>query len=288
MTVERLVEIEAGAEKELAGVNPESLVPVLRLHQRLYQGATDRHRLQGSTVARDVFLQGVDLLRAGKGGGPLAHKFLAVFGAELMRSGTRHVGEEVLRRALADDPGDEIALLELAADAERRGDHAAASRPLEALLHAHPEHREGRLRQAVDLARMGRAAEAEAKLAALLADETKAWRLALAYQELARLQRAAKNPPRAEATLREGLKRLPGDEKLTLLLAELQETSGLGTAARQTVAGLKPETGGGGGAARHRYSLPPQEPLASTLAALTKEAAAQRPALAAALEKTAP
>ncbi len=288
MTVERLVEVEAGAEKELAGINPQSLVPVLRLHQRLYQGATERHRLQGSTVARDVFLQGVELLRAGKGGGSLAHRFLAVFGAELMRSGTRHVGEEVLRRVLSDEPGDEIALLEIAADAERRGDHAAAARPLEALLKAHPEHREARLRQAVDLARMGRAAEAETRLAALLKDEAEAWRLALAYQELARLQRAAKNPTQAEATLREGLKRLPGDEKLTLLLAELQETSWTSTAARQTVAALKPETGGGGGAARHRYSLPPEEPFASTLAALTTEAATQLPVLAAALEKTAP
>jgi len=288
MPLERLVEVEAGAEKELAGADPKSLVPVLRFHQRLYREATDRHRLQGSTVARAVFLQGIDLLRAGKGDARLAHQFLAVFGAELMRSGTRHVGEETLRRVLADDPGDEIALLEIAADAERRGDHAAASRPLEALLHAHPEHREARLRQAVDLARMGRAAEAEPKLTALLADETEVWRLALAYQELARLQLAAKNPTRAEATLREGLTRLPGDEKLTLLLAELQETSWLGTAARQTVATLKPETGGGGGVARHRYSLPPEEPLASTLAALTQEAIAQRAALAAALEKTAP
>jgi hypothetical protein len=288
MPLERLVEIEAGAEKELAGTDPKSLVPLLRFHQRLYREATDRHRLQGSTVARDVFLQGIDLLRTAKGDAPLAHRFLAAFGAELMRSGTRHVGEETLRRVLADDPADEIALLEIAAEAERRGDHAAASRPLETLLRAHPEHREARLRQAVDLARMGHAAEAEPKLTALLADETEAWRLALAYQELARLQLAAKNPTRAEATLREGLKRLPGDEKLTLLLAELQETSSLSTAARQTVASLKPETGGGGGAARHRYSLPPEEPLASTLAALTKEAAAQRPALAAALEKTAP
>jgi VWFA-related protein len=296
LTVEHLEEIEAGAEKELAGADPESLVPVLRLHQRLYQEAAGRQRLQGSTVARDVFLQSVDLLRAGKGGGsltyqPLAHRFLAAFGAELMRSGSRHVGEQTLRRALADDPADEIALLELAADAERRGDHAAAAPPLEALLHAHPEHREARLRLAVDLARMPqarRAAEAEPRLTALLADETEPWRLALAYQELARLRLAAKDPVRAEATLREGLKRLPGDEKLTLLLAELQEKSSLTAIAHQTVAGLRPEPGGGGGAARHRYSLPPEEPLASTLAALTREAVSRLPALAAALEKTAP
>jgi|GEM_PF-2550190 len=288
VTVERLVEIEASAEKELARVDPESLVPVLRLHQRLYQEATERQRPQGSTVARDVFLLGVDLLRAAKGGAPLAHQFLATFGAELMRSGTRHVGEATLRRVLADDPADEIALLELAADAERRGDHATAGPPLETLLHANPEHREARLRQAVDLARMGRSAEAEQRLTALLADETEAWRLALAYQELARLRLTAKETRRAEAILREGLKRLPGDEKLTLLLAELQEKSWLTADARQTVAGLKPETGGGGGAARHRYSLPPEEPMASALASLNREAVARRPALAAALEKTAP
>ncbi len=287
LPIETMVEVEAGVEKELAAVDPGSLVPVLRLHQSLYREATDRQRPQGSTVARDVFLRSVDLLRAGQGGPSLAHQFLAVFGAELMRSGTRHVGEETLRRVLADDPGDEIALLEMAAEAERRGDPDAAGRPLKALLRAHPEHREGRLRQAVDLARLGRTQEAEKSLAALVADETEPWRLSLAYQELARLRLAAKDA-RAEATLREGLKRLPGDEKLTLLLAELHETGGQATAARQTVAGLKPETEGGGGAARHRYSLPPEEPMATAAAALARESAARLPALAAALEKTAP
>ncbi|HYX25891.1 MAG TPA: VWA domain-containing protein [Thermoanaerobaculia bacterium] len=289
VTVERLVEIEAGAVKELAGANPESLVPVLRLHQRLYEEATTRRRLQGSTVARDVLLQGVDLLRAGHQP-ELARRFLATFGAELMRSGTRYVGEQTLKRALADDPADEVALLELAADAERRGDHAGAALPLDTLLRAHPENREARLRLAVDLARLGRAPEAEQRLAALLPDETAGWRLSLAYQELARLRLADPDPGRAEAALREGLKRLPGDEKLTLLLARLQERSGLATAARQTIAGLKPAPAGAASAAgaRHRYSLPPEEPLASTLAALAREAAARRPALAQALEKTAP
>jgi Tfp pilus assembly protein PilF len=227
----------------------------------------------------------VELLRAGHQP-ELARRFLATFGAELMRSGTRYVGEQTLRRALADDPADEVALLELAADAERRGDHAGATLPLDTLLRAHPENREARLRLAVDLARLGRAPEAEQRLTALLQDETESWRLSLAYQELARLRQA--DPSRTEATLREGLKRLPGDEKLTLLLAHLQEEKGLATAARQTIAGLKPAKEAGAAGARHRYSLPPEEPLAATLAALAREAAARRPALAAALEKTAP
>jgi VWFA-related protein len=287
VTVERLAEIETGVLKELAGANPESLVPALRLHQRLYAEATTRRRLQGSTVARDVFLQGVDLLRAGRQP-ELARRFLATFGAELMRSGTRYVGERTLRRTLEDDPAGEVALLELAADAERRGDHAGATLPLDTLLHAHPENREARLRLAVDLARLGRKAEAEQRLTALLRGETEGWRLSLAYQELARLRLA--DPGREEATLREGLKRLPGDEKLTLLLAEAQERSGQATAARQTIAGLKPATAvtANAAGARHRYSLPPEEPLAGALAALAREAAARRPALAQALEKTAP
>ncbi|HEX4961980.1 MAG TPA: VWA domain-containing protein [Thermoanaerobaculia bacterium] len=287
MTVEQLVETEAGFLKELAAANPQSLVPVLRLHQRLYQDATTRRRLQGSTVARDVFLKGVDLLRPGSGGALLTRQFLATFGAELMRSGTRYVGELTLRRVLAEDPADEVVLFELAADAERRGNHAAAALPLETLLQAHPDNREALLRRAIGLARMGKKDEAETQLTAFLSGETEPWRLSLVYQELSRL-RLADHPKQAEATLREGLQRLPGDEKLTLLLAELQEKSWQASAARQTIAAIKPETTTSGGAARHRYSTPPQEPLANAIAALDRESAARLPALAAALEKTAP
>jgi len=54
------------------------------------------------------------------------------------------------------------------------------------------------------------------------------------------------------------------------------------------IGGLKPEGAGGGGAARHRYNSPPQELLEAALASLDREAASRCPALAAALEKTAP
>ncbi|MEA2601038.1 MAG: hypothetical protein QOF89_2030 [Acidobacteriota bacterium] len=289
VTVERLVEIESEAVRELAGANPDSLVPLLRLHQRLYQEATTQRRLQGSTVARDVLLQGVDLLRkAGPGQAEVARRFLSAFGVQILRSGVRRQGEQTLRLALADDPGDEVALLELADDAERRGDHAAAIPSLEALLKAHGENREARLRLAIDLGRTGRAADAEQRLTALVKDETGGWRLSLAYQELTRLRLVANHPEAAELTLREGLGRLPGDEKLTLLLADLLERTGQASAARQTLTGFHPEGKEGSGAARRRYSTPPEEPFATALATLAQDAAARLPALAKALEKTAP
>ncbi len=289
VTVERLVEIEIAAVRELAGVDLDSLIPLLRLHQRLYQEATARQRLQGSTVARTVLLQGVDLLRKeGTGRSLLARRFLSTFGAQVLRSGVRHQGEQTLRLALADDPGDEIALLELAADAERRGDHSAAIPPLEALLQAHGENREVRLRLAIDLGRTGRTADAERRLTALTAEEIAGWQLSLAYQELAHLSLAANHPEAAERIVREGLARLPGDEKLTLLLADLLERSGKLAAARQLLNTFHPEGKEGSGTARRRYSTPPEEPLATALATLTQEAATRLPALAKALEKTAP
>jgi hypothetical protein len=241
-------------------------------------------------VARDVILQGVELLRgAGPDRAPLARRFLYTFGAEMLRSGVRHRGEQALRLALADDPTDEGILHELAADAERRGDHAAAIPILETLLQAHGENREARLRLAIDQGRTGRTADAEQRLTAITTEEIGGWRLSLAYQELIRLHQAANRPEKTvESTLREGLGRLPGDEKLNLLLVDLLERSGRVSAARQALASFRPEGKEGSSGARRRYSGPPQEPLATALVTLAQEAATRLPALAKALEKTAP
>jgi len=288
-TVDQLVEIELGAAGELAAAGPGSVLPLLRLHQRLYEDVTVNRRLQGSTVARQVVFGLVDQYRQGgqEGQAELARRFASVFGVELLRSGVWTQGNQMFQRVLAEDPGDEIVLLDLAFDAERRGDHAHATGYLEALLRAHPDNREARLRLTLDRARQdGRTGEAAEGLRAFIREETGGWRLALAYQELARME-IAKGHPGAGQTLREGLARFPGDEKLTFLLAALLDKSGQRAEARQVLAGFKPEAGEGGGAARRRYSSPPQEPLATVKSALEREAAARLPALAAALEKTA-
>ncbi len=53
-SVEQVVDIEAGAARELVAASPESLVPLLRFHQRLYETAVARRRHPGSTVAQNV------------------------------------------------------------------------------------------------------------------------------------------------------------------------------------------------------------------------------------------
>jgi hypothetical protein len=285
--VGQLVEVETGAAFELAAADPESLVPLLRLHQRLYEEGTARRRHPGSSQAREMFLRLVSHYRE-RGQPELARRFASVFGVTLLRTGIRTQGEQLLRQTLAEDPGHELALLELAADAERRADHAAALVHLEALLGAQPDHPEARLRKALDLARLGRKAEAEAELRRLTQAETGGWRLSLAYQELARRHLAERDVSRAERLLREGLERLPGDEKLTLLTAAALERAGLAAAGRQLLAGFEPEGSEGGGTARRRYSLTPREPLATVAAGLGPEAAARLPNLAAALERTKP
>jgi VWFA-related protein len=284
--INRLVEIEVQAAGELAAVDPECLVPLLRLHQRLYEEATLKHRLAGSSVARDVAFHLIDLLRprAPK----LARRFTSTLGIELLRGGLKSSGEPAIRRALEEDPGDEVILLELAADAERRSDHAAAVPRLEELLRAHPENREARLRLAIDLGRVGRPQESATLLEALIREEPAGWRLSLAFQELARLRNAQGVPSAAIQILRQGLERLPGDEKLTLLLAAALEKSVGSAAAGEILAAFRPEGDTGGGAARHRYNDRPEEPLAVALGDLEREAAARRPALARTLEKTPP
>ncbi|HEX9942434.1 MAG TPA: hypothetical protein VGG03_10485 [Thermoanaerobaculia bacterium] len=284
--VEHLLEIETGVARELAAADVESLVPLLRLHQRLYEEGTVKKRHPGSTQAREMFLRLMELYRQ-RGRPELARQLASTFGIGLVRSGVRSQGEQLLRQVLADDPGDEMVLLELAVGAERRGARAESAAYLEALLRAHPDHPEARLRLALDLARLGRKDEAIAGLRRVIQAEAGGWRLSLAYQELARLLLAADDPTGAERALREGLRRLPGDEKLTLLLAALLERAGRAF-AREALAGLQPEGNDGGGTARHRYNLPPQEPLATALAGLAPETAKRLPNLAAALEKTGP
>jgi tetratricopeptide (TPR) repeat protein len=279
--LEQLAEVEAGVARDLAAVDPESLVPLLRFHQRLYEEGTAKRRYPGATQAQEMVLRLAALHRE-RGRPELARRFECTLGVELLRAGLRRQGEQVLQRVLAEDPGDPIARLELAVHAERRGVRDEALSHLEALLRAHPDDREARLRLAVDLARLGRREEAEEGLRRVIRDETGGWRLHLAYQELARLFLES-DPAKAEATLREGLERLPSDEKLTLLLAALRERRGEPAAAREALAALAPEGNDGGGTARHRYNRPPVEPFDTTLADLGREATARLPNLAAAL-----
>jgi tetratricopeptide repeat protein len=281
---EQLAEIEVGVARDLAAAEPESLAPLLELHLRLFQEGAAKRRYPGATLTQEMVLRLAALDRERQP--QRARQFERALGVELLRAGLRSHGDEVLQTVLAAAPGDEIARLELAVHAERRGEHGEAIRHLEALLHDHPDNREARLRLALDQAQVGRTRTAEEGLRRLIHDDTDKWGLHLAYQELARL-RMGSDPGAADDVLRAGLRRLPGDEKLTLLQAAARERRGMSAAAREVLDGLKPEGNDGGGSARHHYNQVPEEPYATALADLRREAAARLPSLQAALEETA-
>jgi hypothetical protein len=282
--LEQLADLEFEVARDLAAAEPESLAPVLGLHLRLFKAGAAERRYPGSTLTLQMVLRLAALYRERQP--DLARQFERALGVELLRAGLRRHGEDVLQTVLAATPGDAIVRLELAVDAERRGEHAEAITHLEALLHDQPANREARLRLALDQAQIGRTRAAEEGLRQLIHDDTDKWGLHLAYQELARL-RMASDLIAADEVLGAGLKRLPGDEKLILLRAAVRERRGRSTEARQLLEGLKPEGNDGGGSARTRYNQPPEEPYATALADLGREAAARLPSLKAALEKTA-
>ena len=92
--------------------------------------------------------------------------------------------------------------------------------------------------------------------------------------------------PGAEKLLREGLQRLPGDEKLTLLLAAALERGGQRGAARDLLARFQLEGNDAGGTARRRFNHPPENLLDDLIADLDREAAERVPTLDVPLQRT--
>ncbi|HEX5716276.1 MAG TPA: tetratricopeptide repeat protein [Thermoanaerobaculia bacterium] len=279
-----LVEVELDVAAELARKDLESLVPVLTLHQVLYREAVRKAGFLLSTHNRELIFRLVDLY-AERSDSPegkrRASRFLMGLAAEMVWTAPPSLRARVFQQILAYDSRQEAAILCLAVDAERQGRYGDAVGYLERLP---PGHTESRLRLAVNLARLGKMQEARKLLRELSAPAAKAeaWQLAVAWQEMARLQLAAGDLDGAEQTLREGLQRLPEDDKLALQLGLVRDLRKDPRGARDAVADLG-KTPGAGGAARHRYNQLPLESLDQAWIELQEQGVGQIPALAAVL-----
>lgn len=285
-----LMEVELDVARDLARKDPESLVPILTLHQVLYRDAVRKPSYQLSTHNRELVFQLVDVY-AERSRSPEARKkaarFLMGLAAEMIWNAPPTLRARVFQQILAYDDRQETALLCLAVDAERQGRYADAVGVLERLILHSPANDEARLRLAVNQARLGKVQEAR-KLLRELSEKTTpgteaAWQLAVAWQELGRLLVAAGDLEAAEKTLKEGLQRLPDDDKLALQLGLVRDLRKDPRGAREAVAELGGKDGGPGGAARHRYNQLPLERLDEAWTELQAAAVDQIPLLAAAL-----
>jgi tetratricopeptide (TPR) repeat protein len=284
MEIERLFEIEVEVIRSLGRRDVESLVPVLVLHHDAYPMYVQRRTPMLAGHASRIAASLADLYaREGgtEGSRILGARALASLGIFAQQSGVKLQGLGLMLHALEFDPTNEAALLGIATVHERSGNyHRAAERLLE-LLKVQPKHREGRLRMAVNLDRLGSPDQARRLLEELIAEPATDWEAAVAYQELARIHRQAGRLDRAESVLWEGLGRYPGDGRIRTQLAFVLDYQRKPQRALSVIQeltdGRVPEEGP---TPRRRYGLGPQEAYHDVLAGLDESSSARMSRLA--------
>jgi tetratricopeptide (TPR) repeat protein len=290
---EDVAEIEADVARALARAKPEILEPVFMLHQRLYRDASEKRNYLLVSHAREVALRiaavHADLHRTPEGRARTARLLLGL-AADLLKTAPPGLRERTYQRILELDETNQEALLCRAVDLERQGKYPAAVETIERLLRFHPGHGEGRLRLAVNRIRLGNAREGRRLLEELVStppDQVDPIGLPvalLARQELVRHLLRQNELAAAESLAREGLERSPGEEKLMLQLALIQDLKRDARGARETLDPLEtrphpPEPV----SARHFYNALPLGRLEALRDELATTAAGHFADLAAAL-----
>lgn len=299
-TREELTALEGEILRTLERRNPESLVPVMALYRTLHGTYQKRNLRQPAMHAAILVGSLVELYARAvptPEGRRLAAGFLVCLTPNLDRSGLSTMVEAEFKRALEIDPEHPQALLGHAQDDERHGRYPEAVAGLERLAALGPNDPEVAVRLAINTARLGRlkrAREMFLKIVAPLREpsaaspkpDADAWPLALAAQELARLEIAAKDRSAAGRVLALGLASFPDDEKLVLLAAALADFPGSvpaeGVAAKERLAQWTPQKNSDI-SPRLRYDQLPRPRIDALWQNLERAGKDRLPALAAAL-----
>lgn len=224
--VPRLAQMELAVADELARHDPEMLVPVFQLHHDLYlahRRAKNWYLLHHQTaMVNDLTALYIEATGT-PGAKMVAARTLASLGG-YMQAARQTLSASLFDLALTYDPNNEASLLGMVAHYEKYGGpYAEVRRQLDRLLAVYPDHREGRLRQGINLFRLERDKEGEAALKSLLEEETTDWIYCLAAQELARHYANNEQLPKAIETLEQARRRAPGDQKLAIQLSYLYD-----------------------------------------------------------------
>lgn len=300
-TRDELTRLEGTVLRRLERSNPETLVPLMALYRTLH-GVYQRRNLRQPAMHAAILVGSLAELYARAVPTPegrrLAAGFLVSLTPNLDRSGLSSMVEAELKRAVELDPDHPEALLGRAQDHERHGRYEEAVGALERLETLAPYDPEVAVRLAINTSRLSgrtkRAREMFLKILAPLRERTAEsprpegdpWPLAVAAQELARLEIAAKDYAAARRALAWGLAGFPEDEKLMLLSAALADFPGAGESERaegkaRLARWTPPQTVDA--APRMRYDLLPRRQIEALWVELEREARERFPALAAAL-----
>ncbi len=277
--VKQLLEAEVAVVRWLGVRDLESIVPLLALHHDAYRLYIERGKpiLAGHSSRLAASMADLYARKGGsEGSRVLGARALASLGIYAQQMGVKLQGLGLLLAALEFDPHSEAALLGLATIHERSGNYHRAAEYLLKLLDAYPQHREGRLRMAVNLRRLGSLDDAQRLLEGLVAESDDDWVGEVAYEELSNLERAGNHLEKAEETLWAGLEHYPSSGRLRTQLALVLDLRHLPQRSLKVIQEL-PETAGRTAApsARRLYGMGPQRAYEEARAALEESAASR-------------
>lgn len=222
-TEERLVVLALAKER------PDTVMAVAMLHRDMhgwYMARRDtdlaEHSWQMSAMIARM-ASDVDGLQAPPG---FSECLLVDLATQLARAGLWQGARRALEMAIGVAPDSAPALLGLGALLERMGDPMAAVEALQTLVQAHPDNREGRLRLAVNRARLGAGREAGELFRGLLDSSTRLWIRTLAYQELGRLLISEGRADEAAEFLGVAVEAIPSNQRLRIMEAFALEAAG--------------------------------------------------------------
>jgi len=218
ITVERLTALT------LAKGHPASMMAVALLHRDMYNWYLARRESELASHSWRMTATMARLVTTMEGWEPpggFSECVLLDLAGQLARIGQRHSARQLLETAIDLAPESAPALLGLGALYERTGHPEEAVEVLIKLYRLHPDNAEGRLRLAVNRARIGEEKAAEELFAGLAGPSSPVWIRTLAYQELGRLLNDEGRANEAEARLREGVELIPNNQRLRLLLAHV-------------------------------------------------------------------
>ncbi len=266
---------EAKAASRLFRKVPRSLPPVVLLHRDLYrtytayrESALATHSWQlAAELAESVAKGPREVVPEG-----FAPGVLVSLASDLTDGAATAAAGSLLERALDFDSRYVPALLGLAALQERTGHRGDAETTLRRLVDVEPGHAEGRLRLGVDLAQLGRRNAATKVLGALVKGSPPDWVLAVATQELARVQIVEGQLDRAHETVTVGIARQPENQRLKIMLAFVEDLQGRSADAAGSIARVEENAGRRFDSPRMRYSQWPDLGLYEIRAQLEKVA----------------
>jgi tetratricopeptide (TPR) repeat protein len=276
----RIFTTERSTILALAEDLPASLVGVAMLHRDMYgwylaRRDTDlaEHSWQmAAMIAREA--------RSIEGWQPppgFSECLLLDLATKLAATGNLRSTKLALEAAAEIAPGSAAPQLGLGALHERTGNPAGAVDALQKLVRDHPENLEGRLRLSVNRRRLGAEKAAEKLLRGLLESSAPRWIRTLAYQELGGLLVSEGRIGEAVELLREGVRRIPDNQRLQILELRALDLAGRSQEADSVVKALGARISQQSTSPRYRYSRWPDldgDRVRSTLDAAEAEGVA--------------